>query len=50
MTTIRQYNVLRRDYMTRTRQKEAIKDFWKDHFISFLRSEDKRYITFLVRV
>lgn len=58
MNTLRQYNSLKQSlYYPRNEkasinksQKEGIKAFWKDRFIRFVPSEDKRYISYMVRV
>lgn len=52
MITLRTYNVLRVDYMTLKRQKEAIKAYWKNKIVvnPVLLKDDKRYISFTVRI
>jgi len=52
MNTLREYNVLRVDYMPLKTQKELIKKFWGKRLIStpVLLKADKRYITFIVRI
>lgn len=52
MYTLRQYNVLRVDYMPLKKQYEMIGNYWKNKLVTrpALLKEDKRYITFIVRV
>ena len=50
MNTVRQYNILRRDYMPREIQKDHIKKYFGNRFIDFLKCDDRRYISLLVRV
>lgn len=50
MYTVRQYNDLRVDWMTRKTQKDALKRMWGEKFVKFLPCDDRRYISYLVRV
>lgn len=52
MYTVRQYNVLRVDFLPLKKQYENIKVVFGDRLISrpVLLKDDKRYITFFVRV
>ena len=52
MYTLREYNVLRVDYIPLKKQYDGIKRFWGEKLVTrpALLKEDKRYITFIVRV
>lgn len=52
MNTLRTYNVLRKNWLPLKEQYEGIKKYWKDKLIAepCLLKEDRRYITFTVRV
>lgn len=51
MNTIREYNKLRVDYMPLKEQYELIKCYWGKRLITIgVNKQDKRYITFIVRI
>jgi hypothetical protein len=43
------YNVLRKQYLTKSYQKKQIERYFGDRFVCFLNDKDKKYISFIVK-